>query len=399
MVYVLVTWDHTLAGDEPEYHSEASFIADGDWFWSTAPYGIPHPSAWKTPIYPLFVGVLYGVGGKNPDAVMLLQVLVLGPLTITLTWLLGRRLFGAWVGTAAAFVAAVHPFVWQFEARLFAESLAIPLTLGILLLVLDRRPSTRAIVAAGALSGVLILVKPSALHILAAVVAAILIGWGLRPGLARSALALGVCVLVIAPWTIRNYAEFDSLIPLSVQDAGIYGVFNDDAANDDEHPWAWRAHTTRDADLFDPKNPLPDDELRSELRERAFEYIEDHPSSVPKALFWNGLSRFWDIRAPDSALNEVKFQGRSRFLTWVGLFIWWAILALGLLGLWFARHRRALVVPLLAMFVLATFVYIGNSGTRYRAPFEPVFAVLACYAAAQVRERRFGASGSPAPAH
>ncbi len=183
VVYVLVTWDHTLAGDEIEYHLQASFIADGDWFWSSTPYGIPHPSAWKTPVYPLFVGLLYGVGGKNPDAVILLQVLVLGPLTITLTWLLGRRLFGAWVGTAAAFVAAAYPFVWQFEARLFAEALATPLTLGILLLVLDRRPSTRAIVAAGALSGVLILVKPSALHILAAVVAAILIGWGLREGI------------------------------------------------------------------------------------------------------------------------------------------------------------------------------------------------------------------------
>jgi 4-amino-4-deoxy-L-arabinose transferase-like glycosyltransferase len=158
VVYVLVTWDHQLAGDEPEYHMQGAFIADGKWFWSSTPYGIPHPSAWKTPGYPFFLGVLYAIGGKNADAVMLLQVLVLGPLTITLTWLLGRRLFGAWVGTAAAFVAAVHPFVWQFEARLFAEALATPLTLGILLLVLDRRPSMRHVVAAGALSGALILV-------------------------------------------------------------------------------------------------------------------------------------------------------------------------------------------------------------------------------------------------
>ncbi len=37
------------------------------------------------------------------------------------------------------------------------------------------------------------------------------------------------------------------------------------------------------------------------------------------------------------------------------------------------------------MFVLATFVYIGNSGTRYRAPFEPVIAVLACSAIAARR--------------
>ena len=200
-----------------------------------------------------------------------------------------------------------------------------------------------------------------------------------------------MCVLVIAPWTIRNYVEFDSFLPLSTQDAGIYGVFNDDAAHDEDHPWIWRPRTTRDADLFDPANPLPDDELRAELRERALEYIEDHPSSVPKALFWNGLTRFWDVRDPNEALNEVQFQGRSRTLTWIGLGIWWVMLPLGLAGLYMARHRRGLVLPLAAMFVLATFVYIGNSGTRYRAPFEPVMAVLACSAVAARRSdmRRF----------
>ena len=385
---MLVTWDHQLAGDEPEYHMQGEFLADGKWFWSETPYGIPHPSAWKTPGYPLFVGIIYAVGGKNPDAVMLLQVLFLGPLTIALTWLLGRRLFGAKVGTAAAFVAALHPFVWQYEARLFAEALATPLTLGILLLVLDRRPSMRQVVAAGALSGALILVKPSALHILAAVVPAILIGWGWRAGLRRAAIAVAACLLVIAPWTIRNYSEYDSFLPLSVQDAGIYGVFNDEAAHDDEHPWAWRLLTKRDEPLFDPANALPDDELRAELRDNALEYIEDHPSSVPKALFWNGLTRFWDLREPDAALNEVQFQGRSRTLTWIGLVIWWVLLPLGLFGLWRARRRLGLAVPLAAMFLLATFVYIGNSGTRYRAPFEPVFAVLACSAVVPWTGRR-----------
>jgi SAM-dependent methyltransferase len=388
---VLVTWDHALVGDEIEYDLEGRFIAHGDWFWSSTPYGIPHPSAWKTPGYPLVVGVLYALGGEHPDGVMLLQVLVLGPLTITLTWLLGRRLFGAWVGTAAAFVAAVHPFVWQFEARLFAEALAVPLTLAILLLVLDRRPDMTRVVTAGALSGVLILVKPSALTILAAVVPAILIGWGWRPGFSRAAIAVGACVLVIAPWTIRNYAEFDSFLPLSVQDAGIYGVFNDDAAHDDEHPWIWRPKTTRDAALFDPAHPLPDDELRAELRDRALDYAGDHPSSVPKAFFWNGLSRFWDVRDPDEALNEVQFQGRSRTLTWIGLVIWWILLPLGLVGLWMVRRRPGIAVPLACMFALACFVYIANSGTRYRAPFEPVFAVLACSAVAAWRSdpRRF----------
>jgi SAM-dependent methyltransferase len=391
LVYVLATWDHQLAVEELEYHTQGAFIADGKWFWSSSPYGIPHPSAWKTPGYPLFVGLFYSVVGEKPDALMLFQVVVFGAVTITLTWLLGRRLFGSWVGTAAAFVAALHPFVWQFEGRVFAEGLATPLTLAILLLVLDRRPSVRAVGAAGALAGLLILVKPSALHILAAVAAAIFVGWGWRGGAPRVALAFGVCVLVIAPWTIRNYAEFDAFVPLSVQDAGLYGVFNDDAAHDEDHPWLWRPRPTRDLELLDPARRLSDDEFRAELRDRGLEYIRDHPASVPKALFWNGLSRFWDVRDPSEALDEASLQGRSRAVTSIGLVIWWVVLPLGLAGLWLARSRRGVVLPVAVMFVLATFVYFANSGTRYRAPFEPVMAVFACSAVAAWRtdSRRF----------
>ena len=402
LVYVIATWDHQLAGDEIEYDIQGAFIADGKWFWSTTPYGEAHPSLWKTPGYPVWVGVLYSLVGKQPDVVMLIQVLLLGPLTIVLTWLLGRRLFGAWVGAAAAFVAAVHPFVWQFEARLFGEALATPLTLAILLLVLDRRPSLRAALGAGALSGLLILVKPSAFHILVAVGAAIWIGWRGRTGLVRAAAALAACVLVIAPWTIRNYAEFDAFVPLSAQDAGIYGVFNDDAAHDEDAPWRWRPFTTREGDILEGR-PLEDDELRAELRDRALEYIADHPDSVPKAILWNGVLRFWDLRDPDEALEEVPFQGRSRALTWAGLVIWWALLPLGLLALFLARRRRGLAVPLALMFAFACFVYLGNTGTRYRAPFEPVFAVLACSAVWELarlrRSRAGGEGGLPVPHH
>jgi hypothetical protein len=176
-------------------------------------------------------------------------------------------------------------------------------------------------------------------------------------------------------------------VPLSTQDQALYGVFNDDAANDPEYPWAWRYRTTRDRDLTSGRRRLSDVELRRELRTRAFDYIKEHPDSVPKAFFWNGLSRLWDVRRPEHTLGEARPTGRSRTITAIGLAMYWLLLPLALLGLWFARRRSGLVWPLLAMALSASVVFTADATTRYRAPFEPVIAILAAYAAWQLVAR------------
>lgn len=386
LVYVLATQDHVLAGDEIEYDTQARFIADGKWFWSTTPYGIPHPSLWKPPGYSAWVGIWYSILGKDPDRVLILQTLI-GPVTIGLTWLLARRLFNPKVAMLAAVVVAIYPFAWQFEARLYSESLATPLTLLLLLVVLDRTPTSRRAAVAGAILGVSLLVRPSALLLLAGVAVAWWLTAGWRRGTAMVAVTVGVAVLVVAPWTYRNYEEEGGFVPFSVQDAAGYGVFNDEAANDPVYPWAWRPVTVRDKDLFDRRHPMSDTELRSKLRERMLDYIEDNPSSVPKAFFWNGLSRLWDVRRPERALDEVNFEGRSRKLTSVGLLMYYVLLPLALLGLWRARRRWALVLPVVVIALAASVIFTMDAGTRYRATLEPLIVVLACSAAVTLRRR------------
>jgi hypothetical protein len=76
LAYVLITSGHTPVNDELEYHREAIFIADGKWFWSTLPYGIPHECL-----------------VKPPHIVLSINAVVFGAATMSLTWLLARRLF------------------------------------------------------------------------------------------------------------------------------------------------------------------------------------------------------------------------------------------------------------------------------------------------------------------
>jgi 4-amino-4-deoxy-L-arabinose transferase-like glycosyltransferase len=393
--YVLITHGHTLIGDEIEYHDQGRLAADGHWFWSTKPFGIAHPSLVKAPGYSAWVGVWYSLFGVHPDRVMALQAL-LGPVTIALSWLLARRLFGARAALVAAALVAVYPMAWQFEARLYSESLATPLTLLALLLVLERDPTPRRAALTGLALGLSLLVRPSAIFLFAGIAVAWWLAAGLRRGTAMLALASAVTVLAVLPWTVRNYHYFGAIVPLSItQDAALYGTFNRDAAEDPVYPYAWRP-APASGELADYRGPPIDDaELGRRLRRSAWHWIEDHPDAVPKAFFWNGLSRLWDVRRPARVVNEVRFEGRTRGVTIAGLVMYWVLLPLALVSLWLLRRRRLLVWPVVALALGASVAFTADSGTRYRATLEPLIVVLATGAAFELpaRARRRALSG------
>lgn len=374
LAYALATHDQALAGDQLEYHAQGVFFHDGHWWWSRAPFGVPHPSLWKGPVYPLWVGALYSAGGVHPGWVKTAQV-VFGVAVILLTWLLARRLLGPKAGIAAAFLVAVYPMAFQFEELLYSEAIATPLLLGVLVLAWTRAPTARRAVLTGAVLGVAMLTRPS----FGVLGAAILVAWiamaGWRRGVGLSAVAAVVAALVIAPWTIRNHHVDGGFVPISIQDAALYGVFNDEAANDHEHPWAWRPVPHGDLSIL--KQRTSDHEFGARLRKLARDYISDHPSSVVKAFYWNGINRTFDVRTPPSAQYEAPFEGRVGWFSKVGAWCYLVVGLAALAGLWRHRRRRGLVLAVLALFFATAVAYTGDGGTRYRAPLEPLIAMLA----------------------
>jgi 4-amino-4-deoxy-L-arabinose transferase-like glycosyltransferase len=384
IAYVLATRHYALAGDEVEYDSEGWLIAQGHFFYTYLPYGILTHGAWKPPGYPLWIGMWYALAGHHPLVVRLAQV-PFGAITIALSWILARRLFGVRVATAAAFVVALYPLAFQYEELLYSESLATPLTIVVIIAIFTGPPTRRRAIVCGLLLGVSLLVRSSDVFLLAGV----LVAWGLavgwRRGIGLTALCTLVAALVVAPWTVRNEVVLHGFVPVAIDDAALYGTFNAQSAHDPTYPYAWRDVPTGYADLFNPKHPLSELELHSKLLHRSFAYIDAHPTSLLGAFFWNGLSRLWDVRRRSRALNEVSFEGRSRLLTNVGLDIYDVLLPLALIGLWRARRRRALVLGVLAIALGASIVFTSDSGTRYRAPLEPLIAVLACAGALGAR--------------
>jgi 4-amino-4-deoxy-L-arabinose transferase-like glycosyltransferase len=384
LLYVLSTRSHPLRGDELFYDETARFWADGKLWWGTAPFGEAHPTAWKPPLYPALVGTLYAIFGESPLRAEYVQSL-LAAVTVGLTWGFARRLFGPAAAVAAAWVVALFPLAFEYYGLLFPEALAIPLTLLVLWLVFERPATAGRAVAVGAVIGAGLLVRPTSMFLFAGVLAAFVLAVGWRRGAALTAVAVAVAALVVAPWTVRNQVEQDGFIPISVQDGAVYGTFNAEAAR--EH-FAWRAFLADPPDVLAERDPgVSEAELRSGMQSFALDYIGDHPASVPKAFFWNGIVRFWDLRAPGDAIDEVQFQGRSKTVRGIGLAMYYLLLPLAALALWRLRRRPTVVVPVVALVAGASVVFTVIGGTRYRAPLEPLVVVLAASLLATRRPR------------
>lgn len=393
---IVLTQGGQLAGDQPEYDAAARLFADGHPFWGLAPTGEPHESLWKAPGYGLWLGLIYLVAGPTLAVVGVLQAL-LSLATVALVWLLGRRLFNPGVGLAAALVAAVYPFIWIWVPTLYPETLAVPLAALVFYLVLGRTPSAGRAAGVGALVGVALLIRPTSGFLFLGIAAAWIMASGWRRGVAMTALGVLCAALVIAPWTARNYAVSGAFVPLSVQDAAVYGTFNAESAGDPINPYAWRLVTEESREILG-RQPLPSEvELRRELYDTAIEYVKAHPESIPGAIFWNGIHRLWDLRPPALAMAEVGFEGRSPQGTVLGLAMYYVLLILAVIGIWRHRARREIWIPVLALAVGATLVFSVAAGTRYRATLEPLVVVLACAALSVPLGRAATRLGVPEP--
>ena len=197
-VYVLVVLRHySPVSDALHYHTLAEAIGDGRGFVHDFPFGRPHATAFRPPLYPLLLGGVYAVTGPKLGAAQALNV-VLGSGVAVLAALLAWRMAGWRAGVVTGLVAAVYaPLVFN-DGPPLSEPLGLLLLVATVLLLREGRAAW-----AGVTSGLLVLTRPSAQFFVVVVT-----GWVLwRLGLRRVCL-YGACVaLVVAPWVARNWVR------------------------------------------------------------------------------------------------------------------------------------------------------------------------------------------------
>jgi len=324
-------------------------------------YPIFHP-----PLYPYFlaaVNVMFG----GLLAVKLAQALI-GSLLIPAIYRIAQRIGGPRAALVAAGLAAFYPELIWYSAHFWCESLFLVLFWWAVerLLVADEDDSRRAAALAGALCGFAILTRETLLYLLP--LGALWLFARRKERATLAALVLVSAFVVVAPWTLRNWIQFDAFIPVS---------------------------TGGGLNLYQGNAPLSRNEVYHEY------YANEGKVEQYRFARSAGLEVIWE-RQPGWIFEKIRDEGprlaeldslalihirRGAYgdvacSTYRGaaaiVLVPWILIALGsLLAVAGARLDRPMIL-LLGLLGAYLLLHIATHGfSRYRLPVLPAFMILA----------------------
>jgi 4-amino-4-deoxy-L-arabinose transferase-like glycosyltransferase len=387
--------------DASEYDSYAWNLAQGRGFTGVSPdvkepdgQLLVHPSAYRAPGTSVLWAGLYLTFGHRYTIVRISQC-VLDTLTILLIFEIGRRCFSDRVALLAAAIYAVWPTALLYSSSLGSEPLYAFLFCCFILVSLQfaERPSWPRAIAAGGLLGLAMLTRGNAVTMVALMVPWSLWQFRRTPRLAVRGLAISfVAMVILVPWTIRNYEVFHSFIPFETGGGDVLlGSYNRVIASDPLYYGYWIYPTSELPEyrnqIIAPNNEVVRDHVETQL---AIAWIRNHPET----WWYLAESRFRRSWTP-------FLQPQSPKLYRVGMLISWGpILVLFALGffpsaIYFLRTGNPGWILHLGVFhfVMTALIFWGSS--RFRYPVEGLCIILASATLVWICEkigRRFSAS-------
>ncbi len=302
---------------------------------------------------------------------------ILGTAVVFGVGLLGRALAGPWVGLTAALLAAGYPNFWIPNGILMSET---PAMLGMALVLLAivrlrRRPTVVSAVLLGVACGAEALVRAELILfvpflLVPAALAARPASLGRKLGL----LGLGVLAsgLVLAPWVGRNLATFKDPTYISTGDGLALLGANCKQTYYGPTLGSWALGCALAG------SSRGDESVQASAdQHRAVTYAEHHEGRLPVVVAAR-IGRLWDVYQPIQMADYDVNEGRPRDASLAGLFMYWALVPLAVVGMVVLRRRRLrawiLLVPAGVLTLTAALFY---GLVRFRAPFEVCLVVMA----------------------
>jgi 4-amino-4-deoxy-L-arabinose transferase-like glycosyltransferase len=348
------------------------------------------PTAYRPPLYPAFIALLWW--GESPPvlAVLLIQVM-LGAATVGLVYLITRDLFARTTAVLAAVGMTLAPMTCHFTVVPLTETLfTFLVTMGLFLWGRGR------IVGTGMILGLAMLTRPTILPFLICLLMLPLMpAWRRywRSHLLIFILAIGVA----AVWVVRNAIVFDRFIPVASSGWGtnlLCGTLETDTGGRVWDGKVWGPLNLETHPLLQVEAADESDKDRIRLS-RAIRRIADHPvdwlkvrvKQYPKLLVDNGD---YLLGNHNLSIREAIRVGRPLVVLLKAIFILSNLLVLILAGYGVFRERGRFVelehIMLFPIFLLTIHVPTWIE-PRYLLPAVPVIAILAAVGSTRIIQR------------
>jgi len=365
--------------DQLSYDALARSLLDSRGYSFTANW-YPFTSA-NTPTshwsfaYPLYLAGIYSLTGYHPLVARLVQSIVGGALLCYLIYLIGRRVVNEGAGLVGAALAAAYGYFIYYNAALMTETFFIVLVLISLYLslLLKEKASFAHWALLGLALGLAALFRQSMLLFVPFLL--LWLVWDLKKeGICwwYFTVPIVVIVLLITPWTLRNYKVYHQFLLLNSNSG--YALY---ASNNPNLGTDWRNEVV--------VVPVPDEligqneaELDRALTQRGIDFIISNPTRYLLLTLNKTLEyfRFWP------STDSSGISNLNRVLSF-GLYLPFMLLGLGLSVL---RWRSFVVLYL--FIVVHTGIYLLSwPSPRYRLPVDAVLIVFAGLALLKLSKR------------
>jgi hypothetical protein len=375
--FIYRVWGHgpAIDGGGEAYVLARSLALHGTFADPFAGLAKTGPSAHLTPLFPAFLAAIMWISDAIFGPATFFLALLAQGLNAALLPALSRRFFGTprpgWIAAAAVILLPVYQLYPTWDAMYSANVLM----LGILLLffLFDRGPANAVKGAvAGLLTAFMFLFNPACGLVLVVFLIWIPVrstGALLNSSVPYLAAAMGVAILGISPWIIRNYVTFGRFVPLR-DCLGIALYTSNNSC----------AQATLEANLLsgchqatDPIGSASENRLVAQMGEVA--YNEDR---TRKATAWMEAnpSRFVSLTA--QRIRYFWFPQRQPAV--------WLVTACGFAGLilLLLRERPMGVVFLIALLAYSSLYYLIGAEERYLYPCYWCVCLCAGYFAASL---------------
>lgn len=364
------------------------------------------PSLSRPPLWPFILAIIYSFAGKEEFYGRLFYCF-LGSGTCTIIYLFSKDLFGSKTALFSGILAAIYPCLFIYDGWLYTESLyTFCLTACIYTLYrlqLQYKPFPKRLLSekfwlnrvwqsllhhrwsllCGLLIGLAALARPNGIFLLGLVVLwAILVllakiqTW--KPVLIDTVLIACIALVIVLPWTFRNYQVSHSFVLVSTGMGEVLsGSYNDAVLDGDPAIrgswWPTPGSLRHDAYNYTLKDDASD-------TARAFSWIRSHISALPY-LFGLHFINMWIPYTYSHGLAFEESSGSPVYYIMIAMIKVLAtlVISFALVGLFLTwkQYKR----QLLAVYLLLALVILQNvlfySDMRFRAPIEPMLILLA----------------------